>query len=205
MRFSSSSGGQRAKSAALLAPAILATAVFLTACGGSTKSGAAATTTTTTPRAGGSASFAAARARFTSCLEAHGVPASEATRGFGGRRGTGSTVTGPSSSTPSTPPTTNAAYAAAFAACRSDLPSGFGGGGGFQNSAAGRAYLQCLQLHGVTIPSTPPSAPGASTPSTRPNFGSLANNPKFQQARAACAALAPSRSGSTTTQPGASS
>jgi hypothetical protein len=132
------------------------------------------------------------------------VPASEATRGFGGRRGTGSTGTAPSSSTPSTPPTTNAAYAAAFAACRSDLPSGFGGGG-FQNSAAGRAYLQCLQLHGVTIPSTPSSTPGASTPGTRPNFGSLANNPKFQQARAACAALAPNRPGSTTTQPGASS
>ena len=177
--------------AVLAISGLLGLASLAAACGGSTKTGSAATSTTT---GSGSGALAAARAKFTSCLESHGVPASEATRPFFGRRaGTGST----SSSPTSTPPTTTAAYAAAFAACRRDLPTGLGRGG-FQNTTAGRAYLQCLQLHGVTVPSTPPtSSAGGSGPGG--GFGSIADNPNFQQARAACAALAPSRTGASST------
>lgn len=156
-------------------------------CGGSAGNAARSSTPTTAP--GGTPSAAGARSRFTSCLEAHGVPASEATRGFGFRRGAVPASAGGSEpSSTSTPPTTSAAFAAAFQACRSELPAR--PGGGFQNSAAGRAYLQCLQLHGVTIPTAP--AGSAQTPG---GFRSLTSNPAFQAARTACAALAPSRAG----------
>lgn len=163
----------------------LVVTVLAAGCGGGTKAVSAPTTTTTAP--------GAARARFTACLEAHGVPAAEATRGFGLRRnaGAGSAGTGPAGTAgSSTPPTTTAGFRAAFQACRSDLPRG-SGAGAFQNSAAGRAYLQCLQLHGVTIPTTVPgSAPRTGTGG---GFGAIASNPAFQSARAACAALAPNR------------
>lgn len=186
---------------------LAALVALLAACGGSSKASSARTTTTTTA---GNAAFAASRAKFVSCLEAHGVPASEATRPLGFRRGAGgaagstgssnsSAPSGSSGSAPSsTPPTTDAAFGAAFSACRSDLPTGPGRGGDFTNTAAGRAYLQCLQLHGVTVPST--TAPGQ-------GFRSFANDPNFQKARVACAALAPARPGagtsSTTSLPGA--
>ncbi|HET6965822.1 MAG TPA: hypothetical protein VFH58_13690 [Acidimicrobiales bacterium] len=172
-------------------------AILVTACGGSSKASSAHTTTTTTA---GNAAFAASRAKFVSCLEAHGVPASEATRPFGFRRGADASPGASASSVsppPSTPPTTDAIFGAAFATCRSDLPTGPGRGGDFTNTAAGRAYLQCLQLHGVSVPST--TVPGQ-------GFRSFATDPNFQKARVACAALAPTRPGggasSTTSLPG---
>lgn len=166
--------------AALLVLLPLAVTVLAAGCGGGTKGVSAATTTTTAP--------GTARARFTACLEAHGVPAAEATRGFGLRRNPGNGSAGTAAS--STPPTTTAGFGAAFQACRSDLPRG-SGAGAFRNTAAGRAYLQCLQLHGVTIPTTVPgSAPRTGTGG---GFGAIASNPAFQSARAACAALAPNR------------
>ena len=162
----------------LLLP-LFAVVALATACGGSSKP---SSSPTTAPGSGsGAAGFAASRAKFTSCLEAHGVPASQATQSFGFRRGSGGS--GSTSST-STPPTTTATYSAAFQACRSDLPTR--GSGGFQNSAAGRAYLQCLQLHGVTVPSTSTgAAPGGA------GGGGFNSNPNFQAARQACASLAP--------------
>jgi hypothetical protein len=172
----------------LMALPLLAVTALAAGCGGSAKTSSASTTTA--PAAGTPAT--AARAKFTSCLEAHGVPASEAAQGFGFRRGAGSST--PSSTV--TPPTTSAAFAAAFQACRSDLPARFGNGG-LQNTAAGRAYLQCLQLHGVTLPSTPPTSAGGSPAGTAPTpggaFRSLSSNPAYQAARTACAALAPAR------------
>ncbi len=165
----------------LLLP-LLALAALAAGCGGSsTKASASTPSTTTAARPG-----AAARAKFVSCLEAHGVPAGEATRGFGFRRN----GTSPGSTAPgvSTPPTTTAAFAAAFAACRNDLPGGFGPGG-LRNTAAGRAYLQCLQLHGVTVPTTVPGGGSGG------GFGSMGSEPGFQAARQACAALAPARTG----------
>lgn len=185
----------------LLAVPLLALSGIAAGCGGSAKT---STSSTTTP-AGANGTAAASRAKFTSCLEAHGVPASEATRGFGFRRPSGSSGSSTSSSTPSTPPTsrtppsTSAAFAAAFQACRADLPAR-SGIGGFQNTTAGRAYLQCLQLHGVTLPSTPPTSAGtgtggAGTGTGGSDFRSLTTSPAYQAARTACAALAPTRSG----------
>lgn len=171
---------------AVLTLPLLGIVMLAAACGGSSKANSASTTPTTAGGAG--RGFAAARAKFTSCLESHGVPSSQASQAFGGfRRG--------SASSPSTPPTTSATYGAAFQACRSDLPAR-GAGGGFTNSAAGRAYLQCLQLHGVTVPSTP-SGSGSGGPGS--GFGALNSNPNFQAARQACASLAPTRGGSPTT------
>jgi hypothetical protein len=58
--------------------------------------------------------------------------------------------------------------------------------------------VQCLQLHGVAVPST--TVPGH-------GLGAVADGPTFQKARAACAALAPNRpdagTSSTTSLPGA--
>jgi hypothetical protein len=84
-------------------------------------------------------------------------------------------------------------YAAAAQACRSDLPTR--GTGGFQNSAAGRAYLQCLQLHGVTVPTNPA---GGAPAGSGAGAGGFSSNPNFQAARQACASLAPSGSGGPT-------
>lgn len=178
---------------------LAAVAGLAAACGsGSTK--AASPSTSTTTHTAGSSSFTAARAKFTSCLESHGIPASEATSGFGRRGGFGQNGTGGTTASTATPPTTNAAFAAAFAACRSDLPTGGAGGfGNFQNSTAGKAYLQCLQLHGVTLPSTPTTAAGSSPTSGPPANRSFASNPKFAAARQACASLAPTRNGSSST------
>lgn len=176
----------------LLFPAV-ALATLAAGCGGSSSTASSATTIPAAA-AGSAASRAAARAKFTTCLEAHGVPASEATRGFrfGRRSGAGSSSGAATPPSTATPPTTSAGFAAAFQACRSDLPGGFGRRG-FVNSAAGKAYLQCLQLHGVTIPTTPSGTANGGAPGGR-GLGSLASNPKFQAARTACAALAPRRS-----------
>ena len=126
-------------------------------------------------------------------------------------RSSGSTGSGSSGSTGSaaggstTRPTIASQYQAAFTACRSDLPTGgFGGGGGF-NSATTAAYRNCLTLHGVTIPTTPPSTTAGSS-GQRGGLGALRNNPKFQAAEKACASLLPARTGAgtSTTVPAAS-
>ena len=66
-----------------------------------------------------------------------------------------------------TRPTIPAQYQAAFTACASDRPTGgFGGGeGGGFNSTAFTAYRNCLEVHGVTLPTTPTTTPGE-TPRT---------------------------------------
>lgn len=166
--------------AALLVLLPLAVTVLAAGCGGGAKAVSAAATTTTAP--------GTARARFTACLQAHGVPAAEATRGFGPRRNPGAGSAGPAA--PSTPPTTTAEFRAAFQACRSEFPRG-SGPGAFQNTAAGRAYLQCLQLHGVSIPTTVPGS--RPTTAAGGGFAPIASNPAFRAARTACAALAPNR------------
>jgi hypothetical protein len=107
-------------------------------------------------------------------------------------------------------------YLTAFGDCRSDLPTGGpGGGGGFGlNSQASAAYRECLEVHGVTLPTTTTTAPGStSTGGTGGTgggfnggeFASLRNNPTFQAASKACASLLPARPGSTTTTVPASS
>jgi hypothetical protein len=193
---------RRKRLSLFIALPLIAVAVLATACGGgSTKTSSSASTSTTTP-AGSTA--AASRAKFTQCLESHGVPASVASAGFGGgRRGAGgstsSTTTGGSSSNRSSLFTQ---YQSAFTACRSDLPSGFGGGGNF-NSAASAAYRNCLTLHGVTVPTTTPGSPR--TGGFSGGFGAASQSPAFQAAQKACASLLPARPSSSTTAPPAAS
>ena len=138
------------------------------------------------------------------------MPVSQATQGFGfGRPGgfgpgstSSSTVAGGTGAT--TRPTVSSTLRAAFQACRSDLGGAFGGGSGARfNSPADQAYRQCLQVHGVTLPTFPANGSGGVTPGSTPPGGglsSLANNPQYQAARTACAALLPART--TTTNPG---
>jgi hypothetical protein len=190
---------------------VLALSVLLAACGGSSKT-ATGSSTTTAPSGSASASFA----KYTACLESHGVPASAASSLLGGGRGPGaSSASGSGGSSGSaaagstTRPTISSQYQSAFGACRSDLPTGgFAGGGGF-NSAASAAYRNCLTLHGVTIPSTPPTTAAGSSGQGGGSggaFSALRNNPKFQAAEKACASLLPARPGAsaTTTVPPAS-
>ena len=182
--------GRSGRTAPLLLPPLIVLTALASGCGGTSHTASNATTTTVAGRAGTNAG--GGRAQFTACLEAHGVPASEATQGFGFRRPSTSTSTGASDT--STPPTTSAAFASAFQACRSELPAR-PVNGGLQNTAAGRAYLQCLQLHGVTLPSTPPTTtPGGTAGGSGGNFRSLTSDPAYPAARSACAALAPTRS-----------
>ena len=75
---------------------------------------------------------------------------------------------------------------------------GFFGGGGANNPLTA-AYRNCLQLHGVTLPTTPTTTPGQTRPTGGFGGGQFANNPTFQAAQKACANLLPARTGSTTT------
>lgn len=176
----------------------LAVAALVTACGGGS-SNASSTTSTTRP---GTGAFQAAFAKYTTCLEGQGVPASVATARFG-RRGQAAPSTAPGQTF--TRPTVPAQYAAAYSACRSDLPTGGLGA----NSAATAAYRNCLitqlQIRGVTIPTTT-TVPGG--PSRGGGFGGgqlagLANNPAFASAQKACASLRPARSSTSSSVPSA--
>lgn len=198
------------KSKRLLLPvtAALAGAMALTACGGGGSSASGASSTTTAPS--GSASLAS----YVQCLELHGVPSSVASTfgqrrglGGGGAPGSGSGESVPPASPPQSfaRPTAPSQYQAAIQACRSLRPSFGGGTGGGINSAAFAAYRNCLQLHGVTLPT--PSTGGGQASATGPGglFSQLQNDPNFRTAQQACAALAPTRGtgSSTTTIPAA--
>lgn len=140
------------------------------------------TTSSSAPTAALPSSASAARTRFMSCLESHGVPPSVASAGFGDLR---PLARSPASTPPSTMPAATS-YSGAFEACRSQLPSpGLGGlrGTGFLNSSAGRAYLSCLEAHGLTLP--------ASTSTQTNSAGSFAGITNFRSAEKACTNLAP--------------
>ena len=168
---------------------LLALSALLAACGGGSK---AATAGPTTTAPAGSAAFA----QYNQCLTSHGVPAS-AVNGFGGRRraGTGTTVPGGTLSPAGTRPTIPAQYQAAFQACQSLRPTGGFGGGNF-NSAQFAAYRNCLQLHGVTTPTT---VAGQTAPAGGFGGAQARDSPTFQAAQKACANLRPARTGSSTT------
>ena len=183
---------------------IVAAGWLVASCGGgSTKTAAQTTPTVTSAPTSAAGTASAARAKFTSCLEGHGVPSNVATAFGAAGRGLRRTAAGgaaPGSSGATTGSTTAGAgqpagglfsqYSAAFSACRSLLP----GGGRFAapNNPQFAAYRNCLTAHGVTTPgSTLPggtTAPGATTGSS-----------VLAAARAACAPLLPARSTSTTT------
>jgi hypothetical protein len=210
---------RRVRRPLLLVGPALALSVAVAACGGgTTTSGASPTTARSNNKspAGATKSTApagqASMSKYVQCLTSHGVPANAAS-GFGARRGTGSTsastVPGsqPTGTRPAgTRPTIPAQYQAAFQACRSLRPAGAGFGGGTFNSAQFAAYRNCLQLHGVTLPTTPTTKPGQTPPSRGTGgfgaggaFGAQANTPAFQKVRQACASLLPARSGPTST------
>lgn len=168
------------RAAASLAVCLGSLGVLLAACGGNSPS----TATPASAKTSGT-SFAAYR----TCLSQHGVtlpsfPTTGGTRPSfpaGGFAGGGSEYRD------------NPKFQAAAQACSNLRPSGFGGHGGF-NSTAFAAYRNCLQLHGVTLPT---GGTGASPGSVPPTTFDTAN-PTVQAAMAACASLRPSF-GTTTT------
>ena len=186
----------------LLTVAIATSGFVAAACGGgSTKSATPATSASTAASASSAAgATSASRAKFTACLESHGVPASAASAFGGARRGlrpsgtagaSGSSGAVTGTSTPGAGRPGGglfSQYSAAFSACRSDL-----GGFAALNSPQFIAYRNCLTAHGVTTPTGPPS----STPSG--SSAGAASNPAVAAARAACAPLLPARSTTTTT------
>jgi hypothetical protein len=195
----------RPKRALFIALPLIGVALLATACGGgSSKASASASTPTSTTAPAGSTAGAASRAKFTQCLESHGVPASVASAGFGGRRPAGGSTSSTTNGTNGSSPSGSSLftqYQAAFNACRSDLPAGFGRGGGNFNSAAFAAYRNCLEIHGVTVPTTTPGSTGG----FGGGLGAASRSPAFQAAQKACASLLPARPSSSTTAPPAAS
>jgi hypothetical protein len=163
----------------------------LSACGSSP---AASGSSTSTTKPSGTASEAA----YTACLKQHGVTLPNFTHGSFPSGGTRPTFTPGSGTRPSGFGggfASNPKFEKAATACQKLRPKGgfgrFGGAGGF-NSAAFAAYRNCLKLHGVTLPTG--GAPGAgSIPTTTTPSAS------YQAAIAACAALRPTPSTTTTT------
>jgi hypothetical protein len=164
----------------------------LAACGSTSANGSATTTTKPT----GTASEAA----YTACLKQHGVTLPNFTHGStpGGTRPRFTPGSGSFPGAGAGGFRNNPAFTKAAAACKSLRPSGGfggfgpGGSGGF-NSAAFAAYRNCLKLHGVSLPTTFGRGSAGSTPTT--TIPSAA----YQAAMAACAALRPTPSTTTTT------
>ncbi len=202
------------------------------ACGGSSGSSAGANTTvpaaaTPTTAAGDSlgAGLGAALTAFRTCMSSHGITVSLPT---GRRNRTGippSTTPGDTRPAPggggpggggfgggfanrfATAPAgvDTAKYATAYAACKSKLPTG-DGNGALQNNSAFKAYVSCLLDHGVTLPSTPTTVAGGTTPPTATGATATTpttfdrNDPKVQAAMQTCRPLLPARgTGATTT------
>jgi hypothetical protein len=167
----------------------------LSACGSSAANGSS--TSTTKP------SGKASEAAYTACLKKNGVTLPNFTHGSFPTGGTRPTFTPGSGTRPAGFGAggfaNNPKFAKAAAACKNLRPKGgfggFGGNGGF-NSTAFAAYRNCLKLHGVTLPTgggrpspgATPTTPSTTTPSA-----------SYQAAIAACAALRPTPSTTTTT------
>jgi hypothetical protein len=134
-------------------------------------------------------------AAFEACLKSKGVTMTFGV-GRGGKPPSGSSSGGSSSGGSAQggaggQPKLTPKQQAAFTSCRSKLPKqafggrGFGGGGGFTNSAAFAAYRNCLSEHGYQLPNFRPGQ-GGSTSTTRPVL-----TPKDTAAMTACAPLRP--------------
>jgi hypothetical protein len=193
--------------------------------GGSTKASSSPTTA------------ASSAAGYISCLESHGYtpsaaqiqrfehpPTTDANGSFGGGGGGGGFGGGGGGGGAGTPRSTLPAAQvqarqAALTACAAQAPAGvrgFGGGaggaGGAQFLSALRAYISCLNDHGYTAVTVPPTTVAGQTPtsgqgqSMRQALQNVQTDPAAATARTACAALLPSfpgRGGSTaTTGPG---
>jgi hypothetical protein len=185
--------GIRRSGLALLAVGVVP--LGLSACGSSSANGAS--TSTTKP------SGTASETAYVACLKKNGVTLPNFGHGAGGTPAGGGTrpsfTPGSGTFTPGANGggfANNPKFAKAAAACKNLRPKGgfggFGGSGGF-NSTAFAAYRNCLKLHGVTLPTgggrpSPGSTPSTTTPSA-----------SYQAAIAACAALRPTPSTTTTT------
>ena len=135
--------------------------------------------------------------------------------GFGGGGGTGGGAPGATDAGGTTrstlDPATQAARQAAFAACQSQAPAGVrvpGAGGGafggqFLNSL--RVYISCLDDHGYTAVTTPPTTVANQLPPTgqsqglRSTLQKIQSDPAAASARQACASIAPTFPGRVTT------
>jgi hypothetical protein len=172
-RLSRRQGGARRRHVAWLA--LLPLAVALTACGASTSASGSSSTSTTSP----ATSFQA----YLTCLEQHGVtvptaPAGGTTgtsRPSGGGGFPGGGFFGNSS---------NPTVAKAQQACASLRPAGRFGGSGTSATAL-RVYLNCLEIHGVTVPTGSASGSFLRTMYANPTATE-------KTAMAACASLRPS-------------
>ncbi len=178
---------RRGRAGALVAALALG-GLLLAACGGASSASSGSTshaTTTVATSAKGRAKAGTSFAAFTACLTSHGVTF---TPGTGGRR--------PGA-------TTSAKDRSAVAACAKDRPPGTGFAGGFgggrASSAATAAFRNCLSLHGVksTAPSSGarPGSPGPARGATAPLSRTGA---RYRAAFAACRALLPSTTTTTT-------
>ncbi len=98
-----------------------------------------------------------------------------------------------------------AADQAAFSACRSLMPTGGFGRGGFAGGASAtqiKAYTSCLSQNGVKVPTTTSTPAGAGGSGFR-GFGAglrgLRSDPHYAAASKICAPLLPARGATTTT------
>jgi hypothetical protein len=167
--------------------------LVLSGCGGG--SAGASATSTTKP--------AASETAFQNCLKSHGVTLPSRPAGSGSfPTGSGSSPTGGSFPAGGFGGgggggSGNSTFAQAFQACASLRPAGsggFGGGSGTQSLAL-KTYVNCLAIHGVTIPSGSGETSALRALSTDPTA-------KDKTAETACAALRPKfggRSSSSTT------
>ena len=175
-------------------------AIAATGCGsgGSTASANVETATTTTTGTGTGARNNAAFQKFAACMKKQGVTVATT---FGARPGAGSGAppTGnPPSGAPATPNgrpvrVANPKFQAAFAACRSVAPQGFGTrrAGAAPNNQQFQRFTACMKSHGVTLPA---AAQQTAKPIDR-------NSSSYKKAAAACDKLLPGP-GATTTQGG---
>jgi hypothetical protein len=183
----------RSRTFRILALAVGA-ALALGACGGSSNAASSSTTSPTTPTSAGATG--ARNAAFTTCLAQHGVTLPSG--GFGQPGGGQGTGTG----TPGSRPALSAKQQSALGACRSKLPNGGGGGGRFPGGGANpqalQAYLSCLGVLGVTVPT---STSGSTAGGRGSALGAVRNDPKFTSANKTCAPLLPTSGSTTTTTP----
>jgi hypothetical protein len=177
----------RVRAVALTAPLVLL-AVATAACGGGTAGASSSKTTTTV-------SGAASESAFRACLQQHGVtlptrPTGSTGGGFGGGGFGGGGFGGGGGSGSSG----NSQFATAFQACASLRPKGTGTGGSFGSGSSTQAlalktYINCLSIHGVTVP----SSGTAETTALRQIFTDP--TAKEKTAVSACASLRPKFSG----------
>lgn len=176
--------GRARRRATIIGVLLAAVALLAAACGGSggaaSSSGKSGSTPTSTHASKSRPS--SSDSAFIACLRRHGVNVSSF-----GHRPTGGVGSGPSFGTGGF---NDSSFSGAFSACAKYRPSGASGFGG-RNRTAYTAYRNCLERHGVTLPSG-----GFFAASGSPSANALnTSNPKVKAALSACAALRPSFAG----------